>query len=78
MDNKVILQRLGIILAFPLAYAYVRLILSASFGEFTIDPSQGAGPFLIAFSYPLFALMFIIVNELVRRGRRGTNELSKE
>ena len=78
MDNKVILQRLGIILAFPLAYAYVRLILSASFGEFTIDPSQGAGHFLIAFSYPLFALMFIIVNELVRRGRRGTNELSKE
>ena len=59
MDKRVALQRLGIILAFPLAYAYVRLILSASFDEFHIDPSQGAGHFLIAFSYPLFALLFI-------------------
>ena len=78
MDKKVILQRLGIILAFPLAYAYVRLLLFTSYGEFTVDPSQGAGHFLISFSYPVFALLFILVNELVRRGRREDAALPKE
>ena len=70
MDKKVIFQRLGILLAYPLAYAYLRFMIDAS-GEFIIDPSNGAGHFLISISYPVLALLFIIVNELVRRGRRG-------
>ncbi len=77
MDKKVILQRLGILLAYPLAYSYIRFVCDVS-GSFSIDPSHGAGHFLIIFSYPLFALLFIIVNELVRRGRRDSAALNSE
>ena len=70
MDKKVIFQRLGILLAYPLAYAYIRFMIDGT-GDFSIDPSNGAGHFLITISYPILALVFIIVNEFVRRGRRG-------
>ena len=70
MDKKVIFQRLGILLAYPLAYAYIRFMIDGT-GDFSIDPSNGAGHFLITISYPILTLVFIIVNEFVRRGRRG-------
>ena len=60
MDKKVILQRLGIFLAYPLAYAYV-VIISEGFG----------GNYWFSLWYSLLALGFISVNEIVRRGRRG-------
>ena len=66
MDNKVIFQRLGIILAYPLAYAYIRLLLPSG-NEFLISTST----LTFTVAYPLIALLFIIVNEIVRRGRRG-------
>ena len=66
MDNKVIFQRLGIILAYPLAYAYIRLLLPSG-NEFLILTST----LTFTVAYPLIALLFIIVNEIVRRGRRG-------
>lgn len=75
MDNKLILQRLGVILAYPLAYAYVRFIMDLTDG-FIVDPSMGGGHFMIKVSYPIFAILFIIVNELVRRGRRENGKLS--
>ncbi|MCR5327420.1 MAG: DUF4173 domain-containing protein [Saccharofermentans sp.] len=75
MDNKLILQRLGVILAYPLAYAYVRFIFDLT-DSFIIDPSMGAGHFMIKVSYPVFAILFIIVNELVRRGRRENTKLT--
>lgn len=75
MDKKVIFQRLGIILAYPLAYAYIRLIGLALEGELTVC----AGYMAFSIAYPLFALLFILSNELVRRGRRGVaNNPSKE
>ena len=70
MDKKVIFQRLGILLAYPLAYAYIRFMFDGS-ELFLIDPSNGAGHFIISVAYPLLALLFIVVNEFVRRGRRG-------
>lgn len=70
MDNKLTLQRLGILLAYPLAYAYVRFFFDV-FDDFVVDPSGGGEHFLINVSYPVFALLFILVNEFVRRGRRG-------
>ena len=70
MDKKVIFQRLGILLAYPLAYAYVRLIFSFT-NEFVIFGKIGQGSFRFNYAYPIFALLFIIVNEIVRRGRRG-------
>ena len=77
MDNKVTLQRLGILLAYPLAYAYIRLMMDFN-NTFTVDPSGGAGHLQVSVAYPLFALIFIIVNELVRRGRRGNEKPSAE
>lgn len=77
MDNKVTLQRLGILLAYPLAYAYIRLMMDFN-NTFVVDPSGGAGHLQISAAYPLFALVFIIVNELVRRGRRGNEMPSPE
>ena len=71
MDKKVIFQRLGILLAYPLAYAYIRFICDVS-DSFIVDPSNGSGHFLITVSYPVFAILFIIVNEFVRRGWRGS------
>ena len=70
MDKKVILQRLGILLAYPLAYAYVRLVFNfddiSKMGISILD-----GSMTIAVTYPVFAILFIIVNELIRRSRRG-------
>jgi hypothetical protein len=66
MDKRVIFQRLGVILAYPLAYAYVRLIVFSA-NEFLID----GGTLTWSVAYPVIALLFIAVNEIVRRGRRG-------
>lgn len=77
MDKKVILQRLGILLAYPLAYSYIRFVCDDA-DNFIIDPSNGSGHFLIAFSFPLFALLFIAVNEIVRRSRRENATLNRE
>lgn len=68
MDKRVIFQRLGVILAYPLAYAYVRLMISSA-NEFLID----GGRLTWSVAYPIIALLFIAVNEIVRRGRRGIN-----
>lgn len=74
MDRKVIFQRLGILLAYPLAYAYIRLV-------FKFDPAAVPGPsffdgkLTIALTYPVFALLFIAVNEIIRRGFRGAKSL---
>ena len=73
MDKKVIFQRLGIILAYPLAYAYVRLLINFS-EEFYINATVGAGNFHYNIAYPIFAILFIVVNEIVRRGRRGAED----
>ena len=78
MDKKVILQRLGILLAYPLAYAYVRLVFNfddiSKMGISILD-----GSMTIAVTYPVFAILFIIVNELIRRSRRGVmSQPSKE
>jgi len=66
MDKRVIFQRLGVILAYPLAYAYVRLMIFSA-NEFLID----GGTLTWSVAYPVIALLFIAVNEIVRRGRRG-------
>ncbi len=66
MDKRVIFQRLGVILAYPLAYAYVRLMIFSA-NEFLID----GGTLTWSVAYPIIALLFIAVNEIVRRGRRG-------
>ena len=68
MDKKVIFQRLGILLAYPLAYTYVRIMLCA-YGEFEVR----IGSLYFSVAYPVFAVLFIIFNELVRRGRRGAS-----
>ena len=68
MDKRVIFQRLGVILAYPLAYAYVRLMISSA-DEFLIDSNR----LTWSAAYPIIALLFIAVNEIVRRGRRGIN-----
>ena len=73
MVKKVLFQRLGILLAYPLAYAYVRLLMGFS-EEFYIEATVGAGEFHYNIAYPIFAILFIIVNEIVRRGRRGALE----
>ena len=68
MDKKIIFQRLGVILAYPLAYAYVRLMMPSE-NEFLIDGNM----LTWSVAYPIIALLFIAVNEIVRRGRRGIN-----
>ena len=68
MDKKVIFQRLGVLLAYPLAYSYIRLMISG-YGEFYVR----SGWFSISVAYPLLAVLFILVNEIVRRGRRGAS-----
>ena len=68
MDKKVILQRLGVILAYPLAYAYIRLMIPSAY-EFLIDADRLSW----SVAYPIIALLFIAVNEIVRRGMRGIN-----
>ena len=59
MDNSIGFRRAGILLAYPLAYAYVRLILNDWASEWTAVAA-----------YTSFSLVFIIVSEIVRRGRR--------
>lgn len=66
MDRKYVLQRLGILLAYPLAYIYLRLILS-SYHEFVIETAYVS----ISVAYPVLAILFILMNEIVRRGIRG-------
>lgn len=66
MDKKIVLQRLGILLAYPLAYTYLRLMLT-SYKEFVIDT-----PYIsLSVAYPVLAVLFILINEFVRRGQRG-------
>ena len=77
MNNTVTLKRLGIALAYPLAYAYVRLMMDFN-DTFVIDPSGGNGHMNVSIAYPLFAFIFIVINELVRRGRRGNEAPSTE
>ena len=74
MDKKVILQRLGIILAYPLAYAYIRLIFDFTDLE-DLGPTLMDGKLTISLAYPVFAVLFIIVNEIIRRGRRGADTM---
>ena len=59
MDNTIKFRRAGILLAYPMAYAYVRILLTGFFTEW------GS-----AFALTAMSVIFIIVNELVRRGRR--------
>ena len=59
MDNTIKFRRAGILLAYPMAYAYVRLVFFGMFSQW------GTALGLTAMS-----VIFIIVNELVRRGRR--------
>ena len=74
MDKKVIFQRLGILLVYPLAYAYVRLIFN--FTDISdMGPEIFGGKLTLALTYPVFALLFIAVNEIIRRGRRGEKSL---
>ena len=64
MDNKVTFQRLGILLAYPLAYSYIRLIFnSADVSE--MGPEIFNGKLTIALTYPVFALLFILANEII-------------
>ena len=60
MDNSIGFRRAGILLAYPLAYAYVRLVLNYWASEWTAVAA-----------YTSFSLVFIIVSEIVRRGRNA-------
>lgn len=73
MDKKITLQRLGVLLAYPLAYLYLRLLISFN-AEFYIYTTIGCGDFKYNIAYPIFALIFIAVNEIVRQGRRGAGK----
>ena len=57
MDKKITLQRLGVILAYPLAYLYLRLLITFS-EEFYIPVTIGYGEFKYNIAYPIFALIF--------------------
>ena len=70
MDKRVIFQRLGILLAYPLAYAYLRLVMDFS-EELGAGPELFGGKLTLSLTYPVFTLLFILFNEIVRRGRRG-------
>lgn len=59
MDNSIGFRRAGILLAYPLAYAYARLIVNYWSSEWAAVAA-----------YTSFSLVFIIVSEIVRRGRR--------
>ena len=54
MDNSVNFRRAGILLAFPMAYAYVRLMLPSG-NEFLIDGNM----LTWSVAYPIIALLFI-------------------
>ncbi len=59
MDNSINFRRAGILLAYPMAYAYVRIMLYGWHTEW-----------MATAAYTSFALIFIIVSEIVRMGRR--------
>lgn len=59
MEKTIGFRRAGILLAYPLAYAYVRLILNYWDSEWAAVAA-----------YTSLSLVFIIVSEIVRRGRR--------
>lgn len=60
MDNKIYFRRAGILLAFPMAYLYARLIL--------IGPLYG---WQFSAALTAVSLAFILVSELVRCGRKA-------
>ena len=59
MDNSINFRRAGILLAYPLAYAYVRLMLN-----------YWREGWMASIAYTSLAVLFIVVSEIVRRGRR--------
>ena len=60
MDNKIYFRRAGILLAFPMAYAYVRLLFIENL----------TGP-MFSVALTAVSLIFILVSELVRCGRKN-------
>lgn len=60
MDKTINFRRAGILLAYPLAYAYVKFMLA--------DQYTGWKEPVV---YTIFALAFILVSELIRLGRRS-------
>ena len=60
MDNKIYFRRAGILLAFPMAYAYARLLL--------IENLTG---WMFSVALTAVSLIFILVSELVRCGRKN-------
>ena len=59
MDNKIYFRRAGILLAFPMAYTYVRLLLVASLSDWKLSAAITS-----------ISVIFILVSELVRCGRK--------
>ncbi len=67
MDNKRSFWKAGLLLAYPVAYLYLRLLVHFPFVEKGTDYH-----FISAF---IFVLIFIAFNEIVRRGRgKGTSK----
>lgn len=67
MDNKKSFWKAGLLLAYPVAYLYLRLLVHFPFVEKGTDYH-----FISAF---IFVLIFIAFNEIVRRGRgKGTSK----
>lgn len=60
MDNKIYFRRAGILLAFPLAYLYARLLLANNLSGWEFSAALTA-----------ISLAFILVSELVRCGRKA-------
>ena len=59
MDNKIYFRRAGILLAFPMAYAYARLLLVNNLTGWQFSAALTA-----------ISVVFILVSELVRCGRK--------
>lgn len=70
MNKNITFQRLGVLLAYPLAYTYIRLIFFTFGHEIKLYGMIGQGEFEFNLAYPIFTIFFILVNEFVRRGRR--------
>jgi len=60
MDNKIYFRRAGILLAFPLAYTYARLLLVMNYKDWKFGLALTA-----------VSVFFILVSELVRCGRKS-------
>lgn len=60
MDNKIYFRRAGILLAFPLAYTYARLLLVNNYTEWQFS-----------LALTVISVLFIIVSELVKCGRKA-------